>query len=104
MIKGIGTDIIEHERVNLKIAKRILTDQEYKRFSELNEELQVEYLASRFAAKEAIVKATNKKYTINQIEILNLDSGKPICNNIDNIELSISHEKKYSVAFAIWYD
>lgn len=104
MIKGIGTDIVEHQRINLNIAKRILTSAEFARFNSLNDGLQVEYLASRFAAKEAIVKATNREYTVNQIEILNYPSGKPYCSNIDNIELSISHEKKYSVAFAIWYE
>mgnify|MGYP000008657312 CR=1 FL=1 len=30
-----------------------------------------EFLASRFAAKEAIVKATNKKYLFNDIIIVN---------------------------------
>ncbi len=102
MILGIGTDIVEHRRINLKIAKRLLTENEYKHYLNLNQEIRVEYLASRFAAKEAIVKATNKKYVVNQIEILNTISGKPYCSNIDGIQLSISHEREYSVAFAIY--
>lgn len=102
MILGIGTDIVEHKRINLNIAKRILTKLEYEVFEAKNSDLQVEYLASRFAAKEAIVKATNKEYMINQIEILNTKSGKPYCSNIEGIQLSISHEQAYSVAFAIY--
>ncbi len=102
MIIGIGTDIVKHERVNIKIAKRIFTTTEYSNYLAINDDLKQEHVASRFAAKEAIVKATNKQYTINNIEILNLDSGKPYCSNIEGIELSISHEKDYSVAFAIY--
>ncbi len=102
MIIGIGTDIIKNERVKPNIAKRILTKREYSVYEQKNDSLKNEYLASRFAAKEAIVKATNKQYTVNQIEILNTDSGKPYCTNILGIELSISHEQEYSVAFAIY--
>lgn len=102
MVIGIGTDIIENSRVNEKIAKRILTENEQNIYQAKHPDLKTEYLASRFAAKEAIVKATNKQYSVNQIEILNDVSGKPYCSNIPGIELSISHEREYSVAFAIY--
>lgn len=102
MIVGIGTDIIQNNRVKLSIAGRILTDAEYVLFEQKHDGLKVEYLASRFAAKEAIVKATNKQFLINQIEILNDDDGRPYCSNIDGIQITISHEKEYSVAFAIY--
>lgn len=102
MVIGIGTDIIQNSRVSAKIAKRVLTKSEFSIYETKHPDLKNEYLASRFAAKEAIVKATNKKYTINQIEILNDDSGKPYCSNIEGVELSISHENEYSVAFAIY--
>ncbi len=102
MIIGVGTDIIKNDRVSAKIATRILTTKEYQAYVSKNDELKNEYLASRFAAKEAIVKATNKQYNINKIEILNDNDGKPYCSNIDGIQLSISHEQEYSVAFAIF--
>lgn len=102
MIIGIGTDIIKNQRVKSNIAKRILTENEYQVYLKKNDGLKTEYLASRFAAKEAIVKATNKQYTVNQVEILNTVEGKPYCSNIEGIELSISHEDEYSVAFAIY--
>ncbi len=101
MIIGVGTDIIKHSRVNLKIAKKLFTEAEMEKFSDISEELKLEHVASRFAAKEAIIKATNKQFLFNDIEITNDDSGKPVCN-IDGIELSISHEQDYSVAFAIY--
>ncbi|WOO86984.1 holo-ACP synthase [Mollicutes bacterium LVI A0039] len=102
MIIGVGTDIVQNNRVKAQIAKRVLTDNEYRLYLEKHVDLQNEFLASRFAAKEAIVKATNKQYTINDIEILNEPDGKPYCANIEGIELSISHEQDYSVAFAIY--
>lgn len=102
MIIGIGTDIVQNSRVNPKIAKRVLTTAEFAVYTEKHDDLKREYLASRFAAKEAIVKATNKRFLINQIEVLNSPEGKPYCSNISGIELSISHEREYSVAFAIY--
>ncbi len=99
MIKGIGTDIVQNSRVNLKIAKKVLTDQEMEIFLASNNQQQ--FLASRFCAKEAVIKATNKKYNLSTIEILNNEDGVPICN-IKGVQVSISHENDYSVAFAIW--
>ncbi len=101
MVKGIGTDIVAHNRINLKIANKILTANELEIYNNLNDNLKLEHLASRFAAKEAIIKATNKQFNLSSIEILNKESGKPY-SNIEGISLSISHEKDYSVAFAIW--
>ncbi len=99
MIKGIGIDIVEHERVNLKLAARVLSTNEYREFE--NTKRQIEYFASRFAAKEAVIKATNKKYLLRDIEFKSLESGK-LVSNIEGIHVSISHEKKYSVAMAVW--
>lgn len=99
MIKGIGTDIVEHERINLKIARKILTSKEMIQFNSAAN--QVEFLASRFAAKEAIIKASNKQFLISDIELCNLASGK-LVSNIDGMHVTISHEKKYSTAFAVW--
>lgn len=101
MVIGIGTDIIQNSRVDEKIASRILTENEQAVYQSKHSSLKQEYLASRFAAKEAIVKATNKQYPISKIEILNDEDGKPYCSNIPGIELSISHERDYSIAFAI---
>ncbi len=103
MIKGIGVDIVQHNRIKLKIAPKVLVPSELNKFNTLNDELKVEFLASRFASKEAIIKATNKAVKFSDIEISNDDSGSPIVN-IENIKLSISHEQEYSIAFAIWED
>ena len=44
-----------------------------------------------------------KKYTFHDIIILNDQNGKPYCKNIANVKISISHEKKYTIAYAIIY-
>lgn len=102
MIKGIGVDIVENKRIDVKIAKWLLSEKEFVYFQTINEGLQREMLASRFAAKEAIIKATDKKYLFKDIVLEKSESGKLVCVSINNIELSISHEKEYSIAFAIW--
>ena len=99
MIKGIGIDIVEHNRINIKIAHKILTKKELMIFNEKKN--QVEYLASRFCVKEAIIKATNKKYTFQDLEIINNDDGQLIVNQ-KNLKISLSHEKNYSVGICIW--
>jgi len=101
MIKGIGTDIVNHQRINEKIAKTFLSEKELQVLK--NKKDKITYIASRFAAKEAIIKATNKKYLMRDIEISNLENGKPTCN-IKGIHLTIAHEKEYSIAYAIWSD
>ena len=97
----IGVDIVQNNRVNLRVANKIFTSNEMHQFEEINnDDAKTQYIASRFAAKEAIIKATNKKYSFLEIEVLRTN-GQPKVN-IENIELSISHEKDYSIAFCIY--
>ncbi|MGB1237583.1 MAG: holo-ACP synthase [Pseudomonadales bacterium] len=61
MIKGLGTDIIQIARIERALARtpalaqRILTECELLEYSASNQ--QARFLAKRFAAKEALVKA-----------------------------------------------
>ncbi len=97
----IGVDIVKHSRVNLKIASKVLTKKEMTQFNDItNQEAKKQYLSSRFAAKEAVIKATNKKYSFQDIEVLRTKGAPSI--NINDLELSISHEEDYSVAFCIY--
>lgn len=105
MIKGIGVDITDNRRMNDKIAKRILSDEELVRYNSYeNEESRKCYLGSRFAAKEAIFKATNILIPFKNISILNGESGAPYAKlPIDGvIHISLSHEKEYSIAYVIY--
>lgn len=109
MIKGIGIDICKINRLKLSSFKRILSEDEiiaYKSIKLLSRKK--EYLAGRFALKEAIIKAFGNidiKIYFQDITILNDLNGKPIVKSPDYkdyfIWVSISHEKEYVIAQAI---
>lgn len=112
MIKGIGIDIIELSRIEEIIARqrklidRILTDREKQTFEQLSERRRVEFLAGRFAAKEAYSKALGtgigKEVSFLDIEIETDDLGKPhIVMPSIQAHLSISHSRDYAVAQVI---
>lgn len=120
MIFGIGTDIVHVKRMreNLdkygaKFAQRILTQAEFAEFEEKNN--QDAFLAKRFAAKEATVKAMGTGFSqglsLHHIGVTHDDAGKPIIefldvaekfiqdNNIIQAHLSLADERDYAVAF-----
>lgn len=88
MILGIGLDLVEMERIEKamkrseKFQQRILTSRELEIFVTLSDARKIEFLAGRFAAKEAYAKAVGtgigKDCELQQIEILKNDNGKPI--------------------------
>jgi holo-[acyl-carrier protein] synthase len=109
MIIGIGTDIIKVSRVQEKLASKILTKEEISLYEAFNSESRKqEFLAGRFAAKEAVIKALTSPdqiITLQDIIILPNAHGKPhvlVCKMTDiTIHISISHEKDYAIAFCI---
>ena len=109
MIKGIGCDILSIKRIQNIVEttpaflKRCFSKRELERYRKQND---IAYLASRFAAKEAIVKSLSKyDHDLNTIEILNDEDGKPyvvIQNQINHqIFVSISYETNYVIAYAV---
>lgn len=112
MIKGIGIDIVELERMetarnrNERFVNRILTEKELEKYdSYSSSRRKLEFLAGRFAAKEAFVKAVGtgigKEYSFQDIEILPDQNGKPkiFAKNIqEQIFVSISHSEAYAIA------
>ena len=115
-----GTDIIEIERIKEAIEdlgksflERIYTEKEIE-YCENKKNVKYQHYAARFAAKEAVFKAISKllkdKYSVTwkDVEVINEENGRPIINilnekinNIKNIEISISHCKKYAIANVI---
>jgi holo-[acyl-carrier protein] synthase len=119
MIFGVGTDVVEIERIakalerfGEKFAQRVLCESELERFSK--HRLPANYLAKRFAAKEAFTKAlgTGIRSPANWhgVWVRNLESGKPVLEFSDALKkfmsekgvtaahISLSDEK--GVAFA----
>ena len=122
MIFGIGTDIVEVERIkNLssisKFAKKILSQKELNTFNSLNKDQKVYFLSKQFAAKEAISKALGtgigNEASLNNIEILRDEKGKPFFNAINELSLlisdlgitkthvSLADESNYAIAMVI---
>lgn len=106
MIKGIGVDIIKIDRVKEqdRIARRVLSDEEYSMYQLFTtSNRKAEFLAGRFACKEAYVKALGTgigKVAFQDITILNDDLGKPYIN-YPNTHVSIAHEKEYAIAYVV---
>jgi holo-[acyl-carrier protein] synthase len=109
MIRGIGIDICQIERIKLNTYKRILTDEEIVIYEQIKlDAKKYEFLAGRFSAKEALFKALNgieNEVLMRDIVILNDESGRPFVEKpkLKNMKIfiSISHEKEYAVAQAI---
>jgi holo-[acyl-carrier protein] synthase len=110
MILGTGIDIVELKRIEKlitseKFIARILTSNEQAKFSALSERRKIEFLAGRFAAKEAYAKALGtgigKELSFQDIEVINNELGKPFvhCERVkEKAHLSISHSQEYAVA------
>ncbi len=89
MILGLGFDLIDMDRVGSiyerygdRFRDRLLTSNEQKKFDTLQGKIAVQYLASRFAAKEAAVKALGTGFTQGiscfDIEVQSAPSGQPL--------------------------
>ena len=103
----IGTDIVYIPKL-----KKMITKKSFINFVYTKEEQQLaskfkdptNFYATRFAGKEAIIKATNGKYDFRNIEILKDSDGKPlpkILNEGLDIALSLSFDNDYAIAFCI---
>ena len=116
MIYGIGTDLIEVERIKKayekeSFRKKIYTEQEQQLIAE-----NAQRAAGNFAIKEAVVKAFGTgfgKISPIDIEVLRETSGKPYVvlhgpakelletEHILRIHVSISNTKEYAVGYAV---
>ena len=107
----VGIDITKNERFSKIIGEyskysKILSEKEIAIFEKISlEKRKLEYVASRFACKEALYKAINNNIPFCKISILNDETGRPYieCEELKdkNISVSLSHEDKYSTAIVI---
>ena len=101
MIKGIGVDLLRIDRIDFKIAKKVLSNEELEIFNAIsNEIIKREYLAERFAVKEALFKADNSYFNYDKVAVLNDDKGKPYLKDINGF-VSISHDSNMVCAFVV---
>lgn len=95
-------DIVAVSRIteameNPRFAERIL------RPDEMRDAMSAEFLAGRWAAKEAIYKALGRpRLTWHDIKVTNAATGAPMVTVSGcKIHLSISHEREFAIAYAI---
>ncbi len=106
---GIGVDIVEIARMKPHddhFVNMILSDQEKKMFANLTSITnKKQFLASRWASKEALFKATNLKKPFNTITIKD-NYCKPTCLDYAPWEvlISISDTATYSLAYVMVID
>ncbi|RMG59161.1 MAG: holo-ACP synthase [Gammaproteobacteria bacterium] len=119
---AIGTDIVDKRRIErlyqrhgTRFPRRILTPAEMDDFERTQDS--VGFLARRFCAKEAISKVLGTGFSRGvrfiDLEIVHDGLGKPLVrlhgaakrqaelSGLSSIELSISDERNYAVAFAL---
>jgi holo-[acyl-carrier protein] synthase len=126
MIFGIGTDILRIERIAQTIGRRgerfaekILGPQELEKYHRRKAKVEargLQFLATRFAAKEAFSKAIGlgmrMPMTWRAMQVLNAPSGKPIVVTSGALtdfmhqhglsaHVTITDEAEYAVAFVV---
>jgi holo-[acyl-carrier protein] synthase len=126
MIVGVGIDMVELERVDKLLAgstgarflEKVLTEGERARVQGMSGRRALEFVAGRFAAKEAIVKALGcgigSVVGFLDIEVLNGGSGRPIGQlspaawdrlalqaDQVNLHIAITHERSMAAATAV---
>ena len=122
MILGVGTDLVEIERIKKSLekfpdrfAKKILAEDELSEFR--RSKVSAAFLAKRFAAKEAVAKAlgTGMRQGVHftSIEVCHDQFGKPGVLlhgdaerraqelGVKRWHLSISDERQHALAFVI---
>jgi holo-[acyl-carrier protein] synthase len=118
-----GIDLVELGRIEKilslhdeRFLNRVFTVKE-REYADKNEDLRIEKLAGRFAAKEAIMKVIGTgwrgKVSWTDIEIVNDPMGKPVVRlagevkritedmGISDIDVSITHTKQFAIASAV---
>ncbi|MCX6204771.1 MAG: holo-ACP synthase [Bacteroidetes bacterium] len=121
MIFGIGTDLIEVDRIAEKIRNSsdfigLVFSEKEKAYCE-SKYNKYEHYAARFAAKEAFLKALGTGWisgtAFNEIEVTNNEIGKPTISfigttaltitdmKLGNIQVSLSHLKTLASAIVI---
>ncbi|EIT87421.1 4'-phosphopantetheinyl transferase [Fictibacillus macauensis ZFHKF-1] len=115
MIVGLGLDVVELSRVEKvlqrqpRFAERILTSLEMETYNGYSGKRKIEFLAGRFAAKEAYAKAKGtgigKDLSWHDIEIIRHSSGKPMIAQPEEgmcVHVSITHTRELAAAQVIF--
>lgn len=113
MIYGIGVDLVEIDRIKkvlehqARFPERILSSNELEKYHSFKlERRKVEFLAGRFACKEAMSKALGsglgQQVAFKDIHCDNDENGKPYIHFKDyKVHVSITHTDHYAMSQVI---
>ena len=122
MIYGIGTDLVDLDRIKKikslsTFAKKILGNQELEKYQQLTDGYNQSYIGKQFAGKEAFVKALGTGFkkpifprdiqilrnSFGQPEVLLSDEAKSYVENLGIIKthVSLADESNHLIAFAV---
>ena len=111
---NLGVDIVAINRIDsilnsdrgIRFVNKVFSEKEISESENKGDKSQ--YFSGRFAAKEAIKKALSSydiaaRQSFKSIQILNSKSGKPyvLSQSNQDINVSISHDGNYAVAFCV---
>ncbi len=125
MIIGLGIDVTELDRIarswerfGVRFASKILTPCEMQIMPQRSDTAAINYLAARFAAKEAAVKALGTGFsngvTCKDFEVRKLESGKPFLTlhgtaleisrqlGVAHTHISLTHGRDVAAAVVIF--
>lgn len=122
MTHSVGIDIVDVVRIRRAVGRfgdrfvgRILGPAEQERLRERHDH--AAFIAGRFAAKEAIIKALGRYITVRppyaHLQIVNDPTGRPqlllpdaLADQLKrlDIQVSISHERNHAVATALCWE
>ena len=122
MIYGIGTDLVDLDRIKKikslsTFARKILGNQELEKYKQLTDGHNQSYIGKQFAGKEAFVKALGTGFkkpvfpkdiqilrnSYGQPEVLLSDEAKSYVENlgITKTHVSLADESNHLIAFAV---
>ena len=122
MIYGIGTDLVDLDRIKKikslsTFARKILGNQELEKYKQLTDGHNQSYIGKQFAGKEAFVKALGTGFkkpifprdiqilrnSFGQPEVLLSDEAKSYVENlgITKTHVSLADESNHLIAFAV---
>lgn len=117
MIKGVGIDVVEVERVKKIVeqgdafARKVLTAQEFRQYQKLQGRRKVEYLGGRFSLKESFSKAMGtglgKYLGLKDVQTLWDKLGHPVMTSSKyhgHIFPSITHDNHEIVTMVVLED
>lgn len=101
MIKGVGIDIIENSRIakllkfETRFLNKVLHETEIKTLSEYTlDKKRIQFIASRWALKESLVKATKNKYIVfNKVYLNKLNDE--YCLKIEKHDKNLVNKHEY---------